>query len=170
MKHLQALGAVAREVKTDFSGLHGLILPGGESTTMLKLLKVFEKWDEVRRLAERIPFWGICAGSILMARKVSNPEQDSLGVIDIEVVRNGWGRQVESFEGEVDLVDGTTAPAVFIRAPKFQAWGPKVQVMGRVRGEVVWLDDGRHMVTAFHPELTSSDWFHRKFLERCQPR
>lgn len=172
LNHLRALGAEAREVKrvADLEGIHGLILPGGESTTMLKLLKVFGLWDGLRVLADRVPFWGVCAGSILMAKQVTNPGQDSLGVMDVEVVRNAYGRQLESFEGEVDLTGGSREPAVFIRAPKFARWGERVKVMGKVQGEAAWLDDGFHMVTAFHPELTGSGWFHRRFLERCQPR
>ncbi len=163
--HLRALGAEIRYVRTrdDLENLHGLILPGGESTTMLKLLHQFGLWEALPPLAEKIPFWGICAGAILMARTVENPQQPSLNILDIAVKRNAYGRQLESFQGAVE-VDGNEEAAVFIRAPKFLRWGPEVQVAGFIGEEAVFLKSGRHMVTAFHPELTESGWCHRRFL------
>ncbi len=166
-EHLEKLGATVRFVRTpkDLAGVQGLILPGGESTTMLKLAKEVGLWDELRKSS--IPMWGICAGSILMAKAVKNPQQESLGLMDLEVERNAYGRQKESFQGEV-LVDGRAEAAVFIRAPKFLRWGSGVKVRGRVGEEVSFLDDGLHFVTAFHPELTDSSWCHRLFLERVK--
>ncbi len=168
-EHLRKIGAEPRAVykPADLSGIHGLILPGGESTTMLKLAKEWGLWEPMQEAAARIPFWGICAGSILMARKVENPEQPSLGVMDLVVRRNAYGRQVDSFQEKIELAEGSEdAPAVFIRAPKFLEWGPGVKVAGKVRGESVYLEEGRHMVTAFHPELTESSWCHARFLAR----
>lgn len=164
-QHLKKLGVKTRLVKTaeDLTDLRGLILPGGESTTMSKLAKQFGLWDPLREV--KFPCWGVCAGSILMARTVENPTQDSLGLMDIHVRRNAYGRQMESFEGEL-LVDGKPEAAVFIRAPKFVSWGAKVQVRGSVNNEAAFLDDGKHMVTAFHPELTHSSWCHELFLKR----
>ena len=109
-----------------------------------------------------------------MAREVENPSQPSLGVMDLKVRRNAYGRQLDSFQGDVLLSDGTREPAVFIRAPKFVSWGAGVREMGRVplgnetrdSGEVAYLDDGIHMVTAFHPELTESSWCHQRFLSK----
>lgn len=166
-EHLGKLGHEARFVykPRDLDGIQGLILPGGESTTMLKLAQELQLWEPLKGLAERIPFWGICAGSILMAREVENPRQPSLGVMDLKVRRNAYGRQVDSFQGTVD-VEGKPEPAVFIRAPKFLDWGSGVRVLGKVAGEAAYLDDGRHMVTAFHPELTSSSWCHERFLAK----
>jgi 5'-phosphate synthase pdxT subunit len=165
--HLRALGADARLVHKarDLDGLSGLILPGGESTTMLKLAAELRMWEPLKELATRVPFWGICAGSILMAREVENPAQPSLGVMDLRVRRNAYGRQLESFQGFVEL-EGSREPAVFIRAPKFVDWGEDVRVLGRVGGEAAYLEDARHMVTAFHPELTSSSWCHARFLAK----
>lgn len=167
--HLRALGAESRFVfkKENLAGLGGLILPGGESTTMLKLAHELGMWEELKVLAHDIPFWGICAGSILMATHVENPEQPCLGVMDIHVRRNAYGRQQESFQGKVLLLgEGREEPAVFIRAPQFLSWGTHVKVAGTVDGRPVYLDDGHHCVTAFHPELTSSSWFHERFLKR----
>lgn len=166
-RHLEKLHVDFSFVKTpsELELVDGLILPGGESTTMIKLAKHYDLWEPLRARAGRIPYWGICAGSIIMARQVENPSQDSLGVFDLSVRRNAYGRQMESFQQNVELSQGEE-PAVFIRAPKFLSWGKGVSVKGRVQGEPAFLDDGRHMVTAFHPELTESSWFHRIFLER----
>jgi 5'-phosphate synthase pdxT subunit len=166
-QHLKKLGATARLVKTaeDLTDLRGLILPGGESTTMIRLAKQFSLWSELQALM--IPCWGVCAGSILMAKEVENPAQESLALMDIKVRRNAYGRQLESFQQEL-LVDGKAEQAVFIRAPKFVSWGSGVKKRGTLGQEVVFLDDGKHMVTAFHPELTDSSWFHELFLQRLK--
>lgn len=171
-EHLRKLGADVRLVSSprDLEGIHGLILPGGESTTMLKLAKeVTGLWEPMKARAKEIPYWGICAGAILMAREVENPAQDSLGVMDLKVRRNAYGSQLDSFQQKIELAQGKEdAPAVFIRAPKFLWWGPEVKVAGNVNGEAVYLETekGRHMVTAFHPELTESSWCHQRFLAR----
>lgn len=167
-RHLESLNATVRYVKlpADLVGLDGLVLPGGESTTMIKLAKQFDLWEPLKAKAAEIPFWGICAGSILMAKEVENPAQESLGVMDIKVRRNAYGRQIDSFQQDVNLSTGANEQAVFIRAPKFVSWGPSVSVAGTVLGESSFLSDGRHMVTAFHPELTPSAWCHRIFLDR----
>jgi len=166
-KHLASLGVESLLVKTtaDLARVDALILPGGESTTMIKLANFYGLWEHLQQRANEIPYWGICAGSILMAKSVENPSQDSLGVMDVVVRRNAYGRQLDSFQGGVDL-GGRSEPAVFIRAPKFVSWGPAVTVKGKVGGEPAYLDDGRHMITAFHPELTDSPWFHKIFLAR----
>ncbi|MGZ3720016.1 MAG: pyridoxal 5'-phosphate synthase glutaminase subunit PdxT, partial [Bdellovibrionota bacterium] len=166
--HLRHLGAEPRFIykKENLPGIQGLILPGGESTTMLKLAQELGLWAELQRLSAQIPFWGICAGAILMAKQVENPEQPSLGVMDLRVRRNAYGRQLDSFQQDVELTGGGAEPAVFIRAPKFVSWGAGVQVLGKVNGEASYLDDGRHMVTAFHPELTDSSWCHERFLAK----
>lgn len=166
--HLRRLSSEVVFVRNpcDLEGIQGLILPGGESTTMIRVAKTFDLWEPLKAAAGRMPFWGICAGSILMASQVENPEQEALGVMDIRVRRNAYGRQLESFVADVDLATGEKEPAVFIRAPKFVSWGSGVKVAGRIGDEVSFLDDGRHMVTAFHPELTDSGWFHKLFLRR----
>ena len=168
-EHLRKLGAEPRFVykPADLDGLDGLILPGGESTTMLKLAAELGLWEPLREAAKRIPFWGICAGSILMAREVENPAQPCLGVMDLKVRRNAYGRQVDSFQGAVN-VGGVEQPAVFIRAPKFVSWGPGVRIAGTVNGEPSFLEGEHHMVTAFHPELTTSSWCHERFLAKAK--
>lgn len=167
--HLKKLGHESRFIRQrqELEGIRALILPGGESTTMLKLAKQFGLWEPLKELAKEIPFWGICAGSILMARSVENPAQESLGVMEIDVRRNAYGRQLESFQQDLQTDAGPQA-AVFIRAPKFLSWGPNVKVRGSLNGEAVFLDDNRHIVTAFHPELTENSWFHQLLLSRIK--
>ncbi len=168
-QHLRSLNAETRLVSlpSHLEGIQGLILPGGESTTMIKLAKLFDLWEPLKKKAAEIPYWGVCAGSILMAKQVENPAQESLGIMDVLVRRNAYGRQLESFQGVVELPGKQLEPAVFIRAPKFVSWGSSVTVAGTVNGDPAFLDDGRHMVTAFHPELTDSSWFHQIFLQRA---
>ncbi|RZA08929.1 MAG: pyridoxal 5'-phosphate synthase glutaminase subunit PdxT [Proteobacteria bacterium] len=170
VRHLNSLGATVKEVRlpADLAGIEGLVLPGGESTTMLKLANQFSLWDPLKESAAKVPFWGICAGSILMAREVENPAQSSLGVMDIVVRRNAYGRQIDSFQEDVHLSSGEVQPAAFIRAPMFLSWGPAVSVLGTVRGDSTFLSQGHHMVTAFHPELSSSHWCHELFLKRLK--
>lgn len=170
MRHLKQLGATVREVRlpAELAGIQGLVLPGGESTTMIKLAKQFDLWEPLKAKAKEVPYWGICAGSILMARQVENPVQESLGVMDLVVRRNAYGRQIDSFQQDVHLTSGAVEPTAFIRAPKFVSWGPNVTVEGKVLGESSFLSEGRHMVTAFHPELSPSHWCHELFLARCR--
>ena len=168
VRHLKKLGAEVRLVRlaTDFNGIRGLILPGGESTTMIRLAQSFGLWDSLKNQAEHIPYWGICAGSILMASEVENPSQDSLGVMDLKVRRNAYGRQLESFQQDLLLNSGKKEQAVFIRAPKFVSWGTNTKVLASLKDEAVFLEEGKHMVSAFHPELTDSSWCHEFFLAK----
>lgn len=168
--HLKKLGIGYQLVTQSMhlESIGGLILPGGESTTMIHLAKHFGIWDKLPALAQKIPFWGICAGSILMATEVENPKQESLGVLDCKVQRNGFGRQLESFQEEITC-DGMARNVVFIRAPKFLSWGDSVQVRAKTqKGGCVFLDSGRHIATSFHPELSEDSWLHQLFFERAK--
>jgi 5'-phosphate synthase pdxT subunit len=167
---VERLGAAAFEVRTpdELARADSLILPGGESTTMSKLLVAQGLAEPLAaRLRAGMPVLGTCAGMILLATHVldGRPDQRSFGVIDLTVRRNGYGRQVDSFESELD-VDGLTTPfhAVFIRAPRVEAVGPDVQVLARVDGHPVLCCAGTVMVAAFHPELTDDDRLHERFL------
>ena len=173
-KHLAALGVPSLRVRNraQLEAVDGLILPGGESTTMLHLLRVFDMVDLFCQRAAEIPYWGVCAGAILMARElegtVRGPGQKGLNIMDVAVERNAYGRQLESFTDKVELSDGRVEMATFIRAPKFRHWGESVTVLGHTAGEAVMLAQGRHLMTAFHPELSASSWCHEFFLERCR--
>ena len=170
---LQSLGVEAHEVRLpeQLAGVDGLIIPGGESTTIGKLAVAWGFLEPIRRLAAAgVPIWGTCAGMILMARETGGPGQPLLGLMDITVRRNAFGRQVDSFVEPIDipaLGDGQAPfPAVFIRAPWIERVGPGVEVLARLpEGPIVAARQGRLVVTAFHPELTDDRRFHRYFLE-----
>jgi pyridoxal 5'-phosphate synthase pdxT subunit len=165
--HLAAfrdLGAPVQEVRrvSQLEGLAGLMIPGGESTTLLNLMADEPWFDSLRRFHEAGGVLaGTCAGAILLAREV-RPRQPSLGLLDALVERNAYGRQVDSFEATVDAPAlGGRLAAVFIRAPRFRALWPEVEVLGRVDGEPVLVQQGRVVATAFHPELTGERALHR---------
>jgi len=162
--HVESLGMRFKEVRreVDLNSVHGLIIPGGESTTMLKLIHTFSLSEGLRASANRIPVWGVCAGAILMARQVYSPKQESFGFLNIEVERNSYGRQLESFEAEVEGY-----PVAFIRAPKILSVGREVEVYARKEATPIWVQSGIHMATTFHPELNrdAPSPMHRRFAE-----
>jgi pyridoxal 5'-phosphate synthase glutaminase subunit Pdx2 len=164
---LRSLGASVREVRRPgaLGGLAGLVVPGGESTALLRLMEG-EAWpDAIAALARRGgALLGTCAGAILLSRRVV-PSQPSLGLLDAEVERNGYGRQVDSFEAEVDAAPPWgPLRGTFIRAPRFRAVGPAVEVVGSWRGEPVLLRQGSVLAATFHPELEGPNGVHRAFL------
>jgi pyridoxal 5'-phosphate synthase pdxT subunit len=165
------LGATPRLVRTaaDLAVIAGLILPGGESTTMLRLLERAGLEDAVRDFTATRPTFGTCAGVILLARDVTEPQQRSFGVLDVDVARNGYGRQVDSFVGEVEITSppiGAKIEGVFIRAPRIGRVGPGVTVLGQLAatGEPVLVAQGHLLGATFHPELTADPRVHRLFL------
>jgi 5'-phosphate synthase pdxT subunit len=172
--HEQALadaGARSRQVRTpsDLPGIDALVMPGGESTTMSRLLATSGLFDEIKaRLSDGLPTFGTCAGMILLATEVldGRPDQRSFGAIDLVVRRNGYGRQVDSFEADLD-VDGLDRPfhAVFIRAPLVVEAGPGVVVLARHDDVPVLVRQGHVTVAAFHPELTGDGRLHAQFLQ-----
>ena len=141
----------------------GLVLPGGESTTMWKLFET-APWEQAIRhfAASGRPILGTCAGAILLARQITHPMQKGLALLDISVERNAYGRQLDSFIGQVDAVGlGGKIPAVFIRAPKIRRVGPKVETLATLDGEPVLVRQGSIVAATFHPELTEDDRVHR---------
>jgi pyridoxal 5'-phosphate synthase pdxT subunit len=165
---LRALGATASEVRRcrDLDGLSGLVLPGGESTALLRLMDG-EPWSEALRAfhSRGGAFLATCAGVILLAREVE-PVQPSLGLLDVAVARNAYGRQAESFEASVagpNEEDPRTA--LFIRAPRMSALGPRVEVLASVDDAPVLVREGRVIGATFHPEITGDDRVHRLFLQ-----
>jgi 5'-phosphate synthase pdxT subunit len=172
---LRGLGVEAAEVRQphQLQDLNGLVMPGGESTTLLNLMQDGPWFEELRKYHERGgAILATCAGAILLSREVRNPEQPSLGLLDAVIQRNGYGRQVDSFEAELE-VEGYDGPlhAVFIRAPRFLALGPGVDVLARLGGEQadsaepVLVRQGRILAGTFHPELTADSRLHRQFVE-----
>jgi 5'-phosphate synthase pdxT subunit len=158
------VGVSVREVRrvSHLDGLRALTIPGGESTTLLNLMQDEPWFDALRRFHdEGGVLAGTCAGAILLSREV-RPRQPSLALLDALIERNAYGRQVDSFEGRVDAPAlGGSIDGVFIRAPRFVALWPDVEVLGRVAGEPVLVRQGRVIAATFHPELTSGRTFHR---------
>ena len=152
----------------------GLVVPGGESTTLWKFFESAPWEDAIRRFAATgRPVLGTCAGAIVLAREVTHPAQKGLGLLDITVERNAYGRQVDSFVGEVDAPDlGGTLPAVFIRAPRIRQVGPGVEVLATRESEPVLVARANVIAATFHPELTSDTTVHqlafgpRRFAQR----
>jgi 5'-phosphate synthase pdxT subunit len=168
-------GAETMEVRTagDLASVDGLVIPGGESTTMLKLLDLEQLFDPLKEFGLRKPILGTCAGAILLACGVSNPPQASLGLMDISVERNGYGRQVDSRVTEITPEEefllragGGKLEAVFIRAPVIRSVREGVTVLARYQGAPVLVEQGRHMAATFHPELTGDPRVHRWFLDK----
>jgi 5'-phosphate synthase pdxT subunit len=171
---VERLDGTAIEVRrcSELDGLDGLILPGGESTTLLNLMQDEPWFDALRRFhREGGAFLATCAGAILLSRRVENPVQPSLGILDAAVKRNGWGRQVDSFETRLDVpAIGGPVEAVFIRAPRFKSLGKRVVVLARIGREPVLVQQGRILAMTFHPELTGDGRLHRRFLELAEQR
>jgi pyridoxal 5'-phosphate synthase pdxT subunit len=156
---LRKLGAEVVEVRTpdQLEGLDGLVMPGGESTAIGRLMRLYGLEAAIRSF-ER-PIFGTCAGLIML-------DNDHLGVVDVDVRRNAYGRQVASFEADLDLAgDGKPLRGVFIRAPRIEAAGPDVEVVATLDGEPVLIRQGRFLLATFHPELTDDTRVHELFLE-----
>ena len=166
---LERVGVRAAEVRraVDLEDIDGLIIPGGESTTMLKLIAEDDLGRSITAFArEGKPVFGTCAGTILLAREVHNPRQDSLALIDIDVERNAYGRQVDSFIAEAETtLEGGPLEAVFIRAPKIRRVGASIDVLARIDLEPVFVRQGNVLAATFHPELAEDQRVHRLFAE-----
>lgn len=152
----------------DLDGLDGLVLPGGESTTIGKLMNKYELMEPVREMAKRgVPMFGTCAGLILLANRVQGQDWVHIGALDALVDRNSFGRQVDSFEADLDVVglEGSEKyPAVFIRAPHIMEVGAGVEVLSTVNDRVVAARQGHLLGASFHPELTDDVRLHKYFL------
>jgi 5'-phosphate synthase pdxT subunit len=169
---LAGLGATARPVRreSELDGLSGIVIPGGESTTMSRLLDVFELRTPLEKaLAGGLPAFGSCAGMIMLAQTILDGRDDQLplGALPITVRRNAFGRQVDSFETDLEIVgvDGGPVRAVFIRAPWVESVAPGVEVLARFEGHPVAVRHGAVLATSFHPEVAGEDRLHRLFLD-----
>ncbi len=177
-EHTRALRGAGAEVVAvrraeDLGRVDALVLPGGESTTMGRLLEVFDLLEPLRQvLAGGMPVYGSCAGMILLAREVTDgrPEQALVGGLDVVVRRNAFGRQVDSFEADLDMagVDGGPVHAVFIRAPYVEATGPGVEVLACVGDHPVAVRQGPLLATSFHPELGGDGRVHELFVRQVK--
>ena len=164
-RHADVLRALSHDVSLvraarDFDTLEGLVLPGGESTVQLDLIGRFGLEVPLRELIARgVPVLATCAGLILLAKTVESPAQPSFGALDVDLTRNAWGRQLDSFEAQEDSEAGL--PLIFIRAPRITRVGPTVEVLARYRGEPVLVRERNITAATFHPELTADTRVHR---------
>lgn len=170
IKTLESLGVTAVEVRLpeDLDSLDGLIIPGGESTTIGKLAVEYGLIEPLRRFAQAKPTWGTCAGMIFLAKDIGHDRQPLLGLLDATVNRNAFGRQVDSFEVDLPIKGLGDKPfhAVFIRAPIVTHIGSGVDVLAQLEdGRIVAVQEGRWLATAFHPELTEDARLHQYFVD-----
>lgn len=170
--HARALaeaGAEPVEVRTaeDLESVEGLVIPGGESTTMLKLLNETGLKEHLQAFGQKKPIFGTCAGAILIATEVTNPVQESLGLMNIAVERNGYGRQLDSRIVRIPAETGELE-AVFIRAPVIKRVGTETRVLARYNGDPVLVEQGKHLVATFHPELSKENPIHKLFVDKVE--
>ncbi|MBK8129966.1 MAG: pyridoxal 5'-phosphate synthase glutaminase subunit PdxT [bacterium] len=168
-QRLRALGCDVVQVRLpqELEGLEGLIWPGGESTTMTRVMDV-ELREALTSFCTTKPTWGTCAGMIMLSHTDPDTRVRTLGIADVHVNRNGWGRQVHSFEAELEvapeLAEARRAVGLFIRAPRITRIGEDVRVLATYHGEPVAVSQGKILLTTFHPELTDDDRFHRLLI------
>jgi 5'-phosphate synthase pdxT subunit len=174
-KALERAGADAVQVRTadQLAAVDGLVIPGGESTTMLKLIDYMGLKEPLRDFAAEKPVFGTCAGAILLANDVQNPPQESFGVVDMTIERNAYGRQIDSRVARIEpdpefqsRAGEGDVEAVFIRAPIVRRTGPAVKVLAEYDGDPVLLEQGKHLIATFHPELTEDARIHKLFLSK----
>ena len=166
----QELGANAVMIKLqrDLEGIDAIAIPGGESTSIGKLLRQYDLIEPIReRVAQGMPVFGTCAGMIVMANRITGEDVTHLGIMDVEVRRNSFGRQRESFETDLDIpvIGEEPFPAVFIRAPHIEAVGPSVKVLSTYNDRIVAVQQDNLLALSFHPELTGDNRLHAYFLE-----
>jgi 5'-phosphate synthase pdxT subunit len=173
-KHIEmliSLNVKAIEVRTaeDLEKCDGLIIPGGESTTILRQINFIEIYEKLKEFAITKPVFGTCAGLILMSEKILSSDMPSFGLLDVKVERNAFGRQADSFVSDVQIKlnpkkPATTFPAMFIRAPRIKDCGDLVEILATFEGEPILVRQGHHLGATFHPELTTNTSIHRYFL------
>lgn len=177
-KHIEiltSLGVETQEVRKsqDLENCDGLIIPGGESTVMLRQLDFIQMREALLAFAEKKPLFGTCAGLIIMSQQVQSSSLQPLKLLEVEVERNAFGRQIESFQAFISLefTPGHTKlfPAFFIRAPRIRSCGKDVQILAKLEGEPILVRQGHHLGASFHPELTADPQVHEYFIEmiRC---
>jgi 5'-phosphate synthase pdxT subunit len=174
LNHLNALPQVQGipvKKAEDFNNIDGLILPGGESTTMGKLLREFDLTDIlIEKIKSGMPVWGTCAGMILLAKHITNQDDNHLGLMNIHVQRNAYGSQLDSFATTLLIpeVSSVPIPLVFIRAPYVEEAEPTVKVLATIDDKIVAVEEANMLATAFHPELTNDLVFHQYFVDKVK--
>ena len=165
LKNLNVLPIEVR-YKEQLKNCDALIIPGGESTTISKLLIKYNLVEAIKKFAGKKPVLGTCAGLILMSKNSNDKRVENLNLINIEVERNGWGRQIESFSQMLNIKNiKHKIEAVFIRAPKILSLGENVEILAKIENEPVFIKEGIHFAASFHPELTDDTTIHKMFIE-----
>lgn len=170
LERIEQVQCVEIKKKEQLKDLDGMILPGGESTAIAKLMEDFDiAFSLKERIEAGMPVWGTCAGLILLAKHIQG-EKAHLGVMDITVRRNAYGRQLDSFEAEavIPKISGNPLPLVFIRAPWIEAVGPEAEVLLCIDNKIVAAQEKNMLATSFHPELTTDLSLHRYFVQLCR--
>tara|TARA_Y100000590_G_scaffold447044_2_gene581658 strand:+ start:1526 stop:2107 length:582 start_codon:yes stop_codon:yes gene_type:complete len=168
-KMLDSISIESREVRTpkELDDLDGLIIPGGESTTIVQLIDIYDMRNTlVEKVHQGLPIWGTCAGMIVLAKSLKDTRPEPLGLMNIEVSRNAFGRQIDSFETDLNIsgIDGPPMHAIFIRAPLITKVGKEVEILAEVsEGKPVAVRQGKILATSFHPELTEDSRMHSMF-------
>lgn len=168
-KMLDSISIESREVRTpkELDDLDGLIIPGGESTTIVQLIDIYDMRNTlVEKVHQGLPIWGTCAGMIVLAKSLKDTRPEPLGLMDIEVSRNAFGRQIDSFETDLNIsgIDGPPMHAIFIRAPLITKVGKEVEILAEIsEGKPVAVRQGKILATSFHPELTEDSRMHSMF-------
>jgi len=171
MLHSLHVKTVDVRLPEQLNTIDGLIIPGGESTTIGKLANAYDLIEPIQNFSKNRPIWGTCAGMIFMAKHINHANQHLLRIMDITVQRNAFGRQVDSFVISLDipLLKGNSFPGIFIRAPAVVDYGPDIQVLSSLSdGKIVAVQEKNWLATAFHPELTDDNRFHQFFLDRIR--
>jgi 5'-phosphate synthase pdxT subunit len=156
----------------DLSSCVGLIIPGGESTTLTKLIDAGNLYEPIREFGEKYPLMGTCAGAIMVSSVVDDPRVKPLGLIDISISRNAYGRQIDSFTTQLDMTflhESAKFTTVFIRAPKIRSVGSEVQILMELHGSPIMVQKNKVLALTFHPELTDDPRIHQYFLEHFLP-
>lgn len=169
---LQTESIVVR-YESELSSIDGLIIPGGESTTLTHIIRRTKLMEPLKLFAEQKPVFGTCAGLIMMAKSVDDYRIEPLGILDISVSRNAYGRQVFSFSETIELSDigkQSFATGTFIRAPRIKSLGTTVEILAHYHGEPVAVQEGAHIGLSFHPELDNELYFHKMFLAECESK
>lgn len=173
---LRSLGVEVQEVRKpqDLDHCQGLIIPGGESTVMLRQIEFIQMRQPLLDFAQEKPLFGTCAGLILMSQHIQSSPFSPLKLLDVEVERNAFGRQVDSFQSFISLElkpdHSKIFSAFFIRAPRIKKWGNEVKVLAKLRNEPILVQQGHHLGASFHPELTADPQVHRYFIEMVRSK
>ncbi|RKD24799.1 5'-phosphate synthase pdxT subunit [Caminicella sporogenes DSM 14501] len=165
------IDAIPIRYKEELDKIDGIIIPGGESTAIGKLINIFDLKEKLKtKIQEGMPVWGTCAGMILLAKKISNSDVVHIGLMDIEVIRNAYGRQLGSFSVKQSIkgIDGKPFPMVFIRAPYIKEADKEVEILAKVDGKIVAAEQKNMLVTSFHPELTEDLRMHKYFIDKVK--